>query len=40
MEKRKKYKKTNIDLQNLTQKTKDGATRTPLKSEDKLGCSR
>ena len=31
MDKRKKYKRTNNDLQNTTQKTKDRATRTPLK---------
>ena len=27
----KKYKRTNNDLQNITKKTKDRATRTPLK---------
>jgi hypothetical protein len=30
MAKTKKVKMTNNDLQNATQKTKDGATRTPL----------
>ena len=31
MAKRKKEKRTNTDLQNATQKTKDRATRTPIK---------
>jgi hypothetical protein len=31
MAKKKKGKRTNNDLQNITQKTKDRATRTPLK---------
>jgi len=31
MAKRKKYKRTNNDLQNITHKTKDQVTRTPLK---------
>ena len=30
---------TNNDLQNLTQKTKDRATRTPLNTSGELGCS-
>ena len=34
----KKDKRTNNDLQNKTQKTKDRATRTPLKIECELGC--
>ena len=33
-------KGTNNDLQNTTQKTKDRATRTPLKIESELRCSR
>jgi len=28
---KRKYKRTNNDLQNITQKTKDRATRTPLR---------
>ena len=32
MAKRKKYKRTSNDLQNTTQKIKDRATRTPLKT--------
>jgi len=32
-------KVTNNDLQNTTQKTKDRATRTPLKTESELRCS-
>ena len=32
MAKRKKHKRTNNDLQNTTQKTKDRVTRTPLKT--------
>ena len=37
--KKKKHKRTNNDLQNTTQKTKDRVTRTPLKTGDELGCS-
>jgi hypothetical protein len=33
-------KRTNNDLQNITQKTKDRATRTPLKTMGELMCSR
>jgi hypothetical protein len=36
---KKKNKMTNTDLQNITQKTKDRATRTPIKHEDELRCS-
>jgi len=36
---RKQDKKTNNDLQNITQKTKDRATRTLLKTGGELGCS-
>ena len=36
MAKRKKCKRTNNDLQNITQKTKERATRTPLKDEVEL----
>ena len=36
---KKKDKRTNNDLQNITQKTKDWATQTPLKTEGKLSCS-
>ena len=39
MDKRKKYKRTNNDLQSTTQKTKDRATRTPLKTGSELRCS-
>ena len=35
-----KRKRTNNDLQYTAQKTKDRATRTPLKTGDKLRCSR
>jgi len=35
----KKDKTTNNDLQNTTQKTKDWATRTPLKTGGELRCS-
>ena len=35
---KKNYKRTNNDLQNTTQKTKDRATRTPLITGDELGC--
>jgi hypothetical protein len=41
MNKRKKYKKTNNDLQDITQKTKDRATWTPLLIgiwSGRLGC--
>ena len=36
MAKKKKYKRTNNDLQNITQKIKDWATRTPLKTMGEL----
>jgi len=36
---KKKGKKTNNDLQSITQKTKDRVTRTPLKMGAELGCS-
>ena len=36
---KKKRKTTNSDLQNTTQKTKDRATRSPLKSRRELKCS-
>jgi hypothetical protein len=36
---RKRHKGTNNDLQNTAQKTKDRATRTPLKADDGLRCS-
>ena len=36
---KKKDKRINNDLQNITYKTKDRATRTPLKSGDELMCS-
>ena len=35
----KKNKMTNKDLQNITQKTKDRATQTPIKTGDELRCS-
>jgi len=35
---KKKDKRTNHDLQNITQKTKDRATRTPLKPGDELNA--
>ena len=35
----KKTKRTNTDLQNTTQKTKDRVTRIPLKTNAELGCS-
>ena len=38
--KRKKYKRTNNDLQNLQIKLKDRVTRTPLKTGGELMCSR
>ena len=34
-----KIKRTNNDLQNITQKTKDRATAIPLKPGGELGCS-
>ena len=34
MAKKKKNKRTNNDLQNTAQKTKDRVTRTPLKAEE------
>ena len=37
---KKKEKKTNNDLQNITQKTKDRVTQTPLKTGGELRCSR
>jgi hypothetical protein len=36
---KKKGKRTNNDLQNITEKIKDQATRTPLKTAGELGCS-
>ena len=33
-----KRKRTNNDLQNITQKTKDRATQTPLKTGGEFGC--
>ena len=39
MTRRKKDKKTNNDLQNTTQNTKDRSTQTPLKTGDELMCS-
>jgi hypothetical protein len=36
--KRQKDKRTNNDLQNITQKTKDRATRTPLKPGENSGA--
>ena len=36
---KKKYKRTNIDLQSTTQKTRDWEIRTPLKHEDEPRCS-
>jgi len=35
-----KRKRTNNDLQNITHKTKDRVTRTPLKTRGELRCSR
>jgi len=35
-----KRKRTNIDLQNITQETNDRGTRTPLKTGGELRCSR
>jgi hypothetical protein len=34
-----KRKRTNNDLQNITQKAKDQVTRTPLKTRGELWCS-
>ena len=39
MDKKNKDKKTNRDLQNTTQKSKDRATQTPLKTDGELMCS-
>jgi hypothetical protein len=39
MDERKHDKKTNNDLQNIAQKTKDQATRTILKTGGELRCS-
>jgi len=39
MAKRKKYKRTNNCLQNITQKTEDRASRTPLKTGGERRCS-
>ena len=39
MVKKKKDKMTNNDLQNITHKTKDQVTQTPLKTGSELGCS-
>ena len=36
---KKKDKRTNNDLQNITHKTKDRVTRTPLKTGDEFRCS-
>jgi hypothetical protein len=36
---KKKYKRTNNNLQNITYKTKDRVTRTTLKTGDELRCS-
>jgi hypothetical protein len=36
---KKKYKGTNNDLQNITHKSKDRVTRTPLKTKNELRCS-
>jgi hypothetical protein len=38
MAKKKKDKRTNNDLLNITQKTKDRATRSPIKTGGELGC--
>jgi len=38
MAKRKKNKRTNNDKRNITQKTKDRTTRTPLKTGGELIC--
>ena len=39
MARRKKDKRTNNDLQNIAHKTKDRATRSPLKASCELMCS-
>ena len=39
MAKKKKYNRTNNDLQNTTQKTEDPVTGIPLKIGGELGCS-
>ena len=39
MVKRKKYERTNNELQNTTHKRKDRVARTPLKLGDELRCS-
>jgi hypothetical protein len=39
MARRNKVRRTNNDLQNITQKTKDRVTRTPLKTGSELGYS-
>jgi hypothetical protein len=39
MANKKKNKRTNNDLQNTMQKTKDRVTRTPLKTGDEIMCS-
>ena len=36
----KKYKRTNIDLQNIHIKTEDQVTRTSIKTDGELRCSR
>jgi hypothetical protein len=36
---KRKYKRTNNDLQNITQKTKDRATQTSLRPEENPGAS-
>jgi hypothetical protein len=36
---KKKYKRSNNDLQSITHKTKDRVTRTPLKTDGELGCT-
>jgi len=36
---KKKDERTNNHLQNITHKTKDQVTRTPLKTGNELGCS-
>jgi hypothetical protein len=40
MAKRKRRKRTNNHLQNITHKSTDGVTRTPLKTGGELRCSR
>jgi hypothetical protein len=39
MAKRQRTKRTNNDLQNITHKTKDRVTRTPLKTGNGLKCT-